>query len=145
MTNLIFQAVLKGLTAPENMVPHVPVKLLILKDHNEWFLFIREKRTAIYTPPMVLSTLILTFNSDLEKMLFPRPQQYLHLADIVTGYHFIKLIQSSAIHVPAALLNQAPGRSRRVSQANTMEQFETWDAIFKIIQAHLGLRNRFII
>ena len=78
-------------------------------------------------------------------MLFPRPQQHLHIIDIITGYHFIKPFKTSAIHVPAALLDQPSGRSGRAGQANAVEQFETGDAIFKIIQVHLGLGNRFII
>lgn len=44
---------------------------------------ILEKRSAIYTALMPLSTLILTYNSDLEEMLFPRPQQYLHVINIL--------------------------------------------------------------
>ena len=45
--------------------------------------YILEKRSAFYTALMPLSTLILTYNSDLEEMLFPRPQQYLHVINIL--------------------------------------------------------------
>ena len=45
--------------------------------------YILEKRSAFYTALMPLSTLILTYNSDLEEMLFSRPQQYLHVIDIL--------------------------------------------------------------
>ena len=66
---------------------------------------ILEKRSAFYTALMPLSTLISTYNSDLEEMLFPRPQQYLHVIDILDSYHFIKTLQPPAIHIPATLLN----------------------------------------
>ena len=76
------------------------------KDHNGWFCpTILEKRSAIYTALMPLSTLILIYDSNLEEMLFARSQQYLHIIDILTGYHFIKTRKPPAIHIAATLLN----------------------------------------
>ena len=47
---------------------------IFLKITKGWYHFLnREKRSAFYTALNLLSTLILTFNSDLEEMLFPRP------------------------------------------------------------------------